>query len=415
MNSLLNPYRPRTSAADTSSDAPFAGRRETFARLHQYLKDNSNAGAMIFTGWSMVGKTTFLQQFDRVFDDSLIGVYIPLREVTSETQFLQMLIDATMHKLSTRDFTLTRIPEAPGQFDDGWRWLADQWLPAVKAALRQHRTLVWLLDDVNYIQERAIFRGLEQLLATHPRLKLVFTLDTEFENHLQHMGVLVKPSQTLRLTSLSLTETSTLLREPVSDWYTLDDEAIEEAFRLTGGQPQWVQRLGFHLFRQQDVKALVPTIYAQSDAEISAIWHKLTDNERLILSAIGGLLHTDPLQGIDVAAIAGWLVKTDYPLDETAVHATIRSLEYRELVMFAGRNLTDIRVTSGLIERRLVEDAGKVRPMAYSQTALSLNRRVLIVVCFVIVMLMLAAVGLGGTTPATTNPPIPTVTLVSQP
>lgn len=414
MNSLVNPYRPLPNEPDEI--APFAGRREAFARLHQYLQDTS-ADTLVFTGWPKVGKTAFLQQFDHVYDDSLIGVYIPLAEhsITSNDDLLRVLVDATVKTLGGRDFTLTRVPETPLDVDDWQQWVVNTWLPAIKAAVRQHRTLVWLLDDAQHI--RAI--KWETLIPPQPRVKLVLTLDIEYESSL-----LGKPAQIIRLMNLSAPETSDLLCEPVSEVYTLTSEALAEAYRITGGQPQWAQRLGFHIFRQHrasvveaaEVKALLPTVYVQSQDELDTLWHRLTDNERLVLSAISNLLYIDPLRTLHNAAIAGWLVETDYPLDETAVHATIRSLEYRELLAFAGRDLSEIRLTSGLLQRWLVENARPSTSQLKLAAGTSLNRRTWAIIGAILVLIAAVLVAISQNPQRAENDlPLPTVTLVSQP
>lgn len=427
----MNPYRP---LPDSDEPTAFAGRREAFARLYQHLKDPTSTGAMIFTGWPMVGKTTFLRQFDSVFDDSMIGVYVSPLNIKNEDDLLRTLIASTVRVLAGRDFTLARVPETPTDVEDWRAWLTETWLPEIKSAIRHHRQITWLIDDAQMLNEldRDIFTYLNDLLANQPRLKLVLAIDIEYETALNHMNVLVKPTQVIRLMHLTYAETNSLLCEPVRDIYTLTDDALSEVYRLTGGQPQWVQRTGFHIFRQHhntlitetDIKAIVPVVYSQSYAELEALWKKMAENERLVLSAVSNLLYADPLRSLDNTVIATWLVETDYPMDETAVNAAIRSLEYSELLSLTGRELSEIRVSAGLFERWLIENArtyiteqrrsGGKTPTV---TAIGIpNRQMLIITVIIAVLLLaMAVLAASGSPPPVSSTPRPTVTLVNQP
>lgn len=408
----VNPYLP-----DSDYPAPFVGRRDAFARLHHYLKDGS--GALIIVGWPMVGKTAFLRQFDAVFDETFIGVYVSLGALGGESNLLRLLVDKTVQTLAARDFTLNRLPETPGTIDRDW--LADTWLPEVRSAIRHHRHIVWLLDDAQTLTvpnsrfDPSLFAYLSDLLAIHPYLKLVLTIDTESETRLNVFGELVKTAQMIRLNALTREETAALLREPVSDLYGVTEDAVDEVFRATGGQPQWVQRYGLHIFNHRaelitasDVRALLPTIYTQSQNELEALWRQLNDNERLILSATGSLLYADPLRRPDSAAIAAWLVETDYPLDETSVHAAVRSLEYREI-------LTGSDLRAGLLQKWLIENA-RLAEKSPPQQRIS-SRQAIVVLAIVIGILLAISLALqsgSANTGVESRAPQPTITLIPQ-
>ena len=86
------------------------------------------------------------------------------------------------------------------------------------------------------------------------------------------------------------------------------------------------------MFTLEDVKALTSTIYLYNEADYRVLWDHLGANERLVLTAMSDLLYNDPLGRMDAQAIQSWLVETDFPLDMTAINATLRSLEYREIL-----------------------------------------------------------------------------------
>ncbi len=434
MDDLINPYQPLPDS--DLGLAPFTGRKPAFARLHQYLRDPHGNKALLYQGRRLNGKTAFLQHCESVFDESFIGVYFPLRtqSLKSETDFFRLAVQGSLRVLTQRDLTLSRLPEWPDEETDLRAWLYEVWLPGVWQVIRPQRQLVWLVDDADLLLDAVnggkikqdFFGYLQHLLDDHPQLKLVMTLSEERELDIPHMQPLVDLTQVQRLLHLKPPESAALLHEPVRDLYTVVDAGAAEVYQLTGGQPQWLQRTAFHLYRfwedqspqnyiqLEDVKSLIPAIYAQSTDELQAVWDGLTDNEKLLLTAISQLLYDDPLRPIDTDRLAAWLVETDYPLDATAIHAVIRSLDYREIIT---QQQSAIRISAQLMQRWLLENA-QLQPRSGSlkrQTApvdWRLDWRVLAVIIalgLILLLILLAASSQG----VLTDPPLPTVTLTS--
>lgn len=417
----INPYRDDDSA-------PFAGRQPAYARLHQYLKSPLNGQVMIFIGQRRVGKTAFLRHFSPVFDDTFLGIYIPLKQLTfnDEADFWLALVRNTLNVLAERDLTLSRLPEIPPQHDDLREWLADSWLPELWHVIRYHRQLVILADDIHTLVDasgqlpKGLFAYLHELMVKHPQLKLVMTIHTPYESHFSSIETLFNHSESFRLTNLSREETASALVDPVSDFYRLTDQCIDEVYRATGGQPQFVQRAGHQIFRRwqdssvvtlDDAKAIILTIYTQSHAELEELWQESTSNERLTLNAISHLLYENPLQAVDPAAVESWLLETDYPLDTTAIHAAARSLEYREIVIHTS---SGIKLTAGLMQKWLLENAQSMRGAAPPP---SLTRQRLLWLALVVIALvigLLLAINLSSTPQQNNNPPEPTVTLETR-
>jgi hypothetical protein len=104
----------------------------------------------------------------------------------------------------------------------------------------------------------------------------------------------------------------------------------------------------------EDTKALTPKVYTYGDDDYRYMWSRLSLNERLVLTAISGLLYGDPLGRIEAATIEGWLVETDYPMDITSINAALRSLEYREIVQATADGL---RLTAEMLQTWLLENA----------------------------------------------------------
>lgn len=440
-----NPYHP-----DDPALAAFAGREAAFARLHQHLTSPTHVEAVLFLGRRRIGKTALLRHVGAFFDETFIDVYVPLKQAVLENEdhWLLQLVQATGKALAARDFTLSRLPEAPDDPNRLRAWFAESYLHELLGILR-YRRLVLLLDDVEALIQAAHddrvpadhVAYLQGLLQRYRQLGIALTLDTQYETSIAALSPLVNAAETFRLTNLSQEESRRLLQKPITGLYTVSDESADAIYRATGGQPLLLQRAGYHLFERYTAQPLPPTpsptgtsfgrprmergskdtldevkqvinqVYPESEAEFRATWQQTTRDERLVLTAMVSLLYDDPLEAIDTASIVGWLVETDYPLDTTAINAARRSLEYAEVVH---STQTGLAITAGMMQTWLLENARLTdspteapRPQAFTW-----DWRWVIVVAILLVIGLLLAISLGsGGQPGVNSRPLPTVTL----
>jgi hypothetical protein len=427
-----NPYRPLPD--DDLTSAPFAGRQKAFEFLYQQLTNPAGTEASLIIGRRDSGKTALLEHFSRFFDESFLGVVIPLKAqmLTSELDWLRLFVDGAARELSERNYTLSRLPEFEGAANEMRVWFAETYLPEVVSIIRRHRRLVFLLDDTDMLL-KAIqgdklpddsITFLHGLVQSYPQLGLILTLDSQYEADIAQLSPLITLEDIFRLANLSQDETIWLLTEPANGQFTLTSEGATAIHKATGGQPRFLQRYGYELFRlwearpnhppftPDDVKQVTAAVYAQSEADLRAAWSAATRNERLVLTAISSLIYADPLGKITPAAIEAWLVETDYPMDGTAINAAIRGLEYREMVESTADG---IRLTAGLMQRWLLENGrlneGTARP-EMRRPAL----RWLALAGIAILMLILALIASQGGGPTTGDATVePTVTMVANP
>lgn len=436
MEELTNPYS--TGAGDDPALAPFAGRQAAFTRLHQHLKAPESSGALTFIAHARYGKTAFLRRFSWNADETLVAVFIPLEQMrlSSEDELIHAIVRYTFSLLARWDITLSHLPPLPEQTTGLRDWLADDWLPELWRVIRPHRQLVLLLDDAQSLID-AIRDGqlpadspayLQALLTRHPQLRMVMTLAAERETELGTLAPLVTPAHTLRFYRLSADESAWLLREPVKRCYSLPGPGTDEIYRAAGGQPRLMQRFGRSLFdlwardpshtslTPEDVKAVLPQVYAESESELAALWEQSTPHEQLILTAMSRLFYNDPLTSIDREAITNWLIETEYPLDSTAVNAALRRLEYREVIAVQPQG--HITFTIGLLHRWLMEHARlhMRKAEAGSAASLAFSQRTLIITAAVVIVLALLLAAVLSSSPAPRGDlPLPTATLVNSP
>lgn len=371
---MINPYHAGYGDTLGVETAPFAGRKEAFARLYARLFDPVNTSALLFLGQQHIGKTALLYNADSVFRESAVGVYVPLRETTppSEGAWLLALAQAATDVLTERGFTLSRLSQLDPIGDQPREWLELSFLPQTMGAAR--RKLLFLIDDADRLlmAQRAgqiptdSFAYLLSLTKKFPNLHFALALSEDFEADLDDFAPLVVPSDVIRLGNLAADETQWLLQAPVRGLYSVPDDCALAVQRIVGGAPGLVQRFGFEFFKRwenypelnvftiEDVKALTTSIYLYNEADYRALWEGLSVNERLVLTAISDLNYNDPLGRVDASAIQGWLVETDFPLDITAINATLRSLEYREILLPTPAGIT---LSASLLQSWLLENA----------------------------------------------------------
>ena len=145
----VNPYHAKYGDSDGLAAAPFAGRKEAFARLYARLYDPVNTGALCFWGAQHSGKSAMLRNADTVFKETAVGVYVPLRDATpeSEANWLLALAQAITAALTEHGFTLSRLSQLDPLGDQPREWLETTFLPQTLGAVR--RKLLILIDDAD--------------------------------------------------------------------------------------------------------------------------------------------------------------------------------------------------------------------------------------------------------------------------
>lgn len=408
---------------------PFAGRRDVFAYIRQYLVDPADRHALLIIGRDGMGKSQILKQCAHVFDDSVITCYIPLTDVafSNDDAWLNYLIEQTNIALAQSAFTISRLPEVDDAADTYRSWFTETYLQEVNKLIRSHRRLVWLMDDVEYLLD-AIATGklpddtllfLYEMLQANLQLGIVLTLNEDNEAQTSQLAPLVSATLFQRLHPLSLEDTARLLQR---FGLTIEDEAINRVYKYSDGHPLIAEYFGEALraIRQEtitlpQVDTVARDIYKQCQNTYRHIWQtSLSQNERLVLTAISGLLYDDPISKLNAQRIESWLLETDYPLDMTAVNAGIRGLEYRDLII---GSVDNISIRGELFQRWLIEHArmDEVNPAIAKSNAtdegLSLSRNNLLVIAGIAIAVILMVALLQQSNQATPPSLQPTVTL----
>jgi hypothetical protein len=364
-----NPYRP---TGDVRT-APFAGRQKAYEFLYKRLTNPEGAGTSLVLGRSAIGKTALLTQFNHYFGSSVFGIYVPLKElsISSERDWWNDLSVATLRALAAEKIVVGELPEPAPEDSTLRQWFMYDLLPQVLVSLGGSR-LTWLLDDAGALVQWArqgilppdFFAQFDSFLRRSPGMGCVLALDARYEADIPSMNPLVQPSGVFRLTALTETDTFWLLRNITQDRYDFTEDAAAALYRATGGYPRLIQRFGFLLFQEwakhetfrlftaDEIRQLSTAVSDLSSGEFQQNWKLLGINEQRVLVAITQLVFADPLKPVDIASIERWLIESDHPLDNTAIRAAVRSLEYDEWVE---QGAGGVRISAGLLQQWLLE------------------------------------------------------------
>lgn len=372
---------------------PFVGRQAIYARLQQQILDSPHRHAIVFTGHAGMGKTALLQQFLRVFSEPILAVFTSLSENSfpDDSKLLQELIDGINTLLNEHNFSMSRVPQLEADTDaDLLAWFRETYLPEVLHVIRPHRRIVWLLDDGEKLLDHAGFAAyLHTLLEANPQFSIILTTHTDNEEKLAGLKPLVNPVIVERIHRLNADESADLIRQYAPG---VADTITNSIFVASGGHPRLLARYGNklqeHRAEHGDTDAFEKAksdVYKESQADFRQIWLRLSRDERLVLTAIASLLYDDPLEHVSAKGIEAWLVETDYLLDIVTISAALRGLDYQDIV--SQRQNDGIKLTMGLMQQWLLEQARLDNGNAIQRGQLPL--RLLMIVFVVIVLILL--------------------------
>lgn len=338
-----------------------AGREHLLAQMQQHCRDPhaDHRHALVFTGHQGMGKTTLLRQALHTLDDSIFPFLTTLTAPIERDLLLQQWMTGINAQLLAHQFSLSRIPEK--DFDSVMgTWFETVYLPAIMGIIRPHRRLLALIDDGQHLltaadDDIAYYHG---LLTSFPQLSLVIALDAIFEDQLQALAPLVRSDRIHRLRTLDDAQSVAVIKHYAPG---LTETMQQQMIAATGGYPSWLTRYGRILQARRAEASDTPAfeqaqqrVYDDTHDDFRALWAALERDERLVLTAIARLTYDDPLRPIDGHTIDAWLIETDYSLDRTAIHAALRSLDYRDIIQWqAGQVL----IRAQLMQRWLLQSA----------------------------------------------------------
>lgn len=420
-----NPFDP------TAQELPFAGRAQADAQLSQHLADPSRLGAVGYSGRRNIGKTRLLRHFQATAQPTSLMAYIGLDEnlFKDEATLIHAIATISRELVTAQGYMATGDLEIPDEIETPRVWLEEFCLPTVFRVIRPHRRLVWLIDDaqtlIDALETVEIARDFPTYLRNllNNQLALVMTLDIDAEDHIDYLHPLLDINNIHRLSSLTLDDTRSLMSQVFQSPVT--EEAVESIYLNSGGEPHIINQFGYRLYNTyaqnmmidvDQVREIIPTLIDDCHADFQHIWDRRTQDERQVLIAIAIIHYTRPLDTIKPESIEAWLVETDYLMDETAIAAALRSLEFDEIIASSEESVT---FASRLFQRWILRFATPDTPVSLPQTATTegQSRNIWLGVAAAAITILLLLALLLFTEPSENNQaasPEPTVTLAGE-
>jgi hypothetical protein len=428
-----NPYNPQRPTTDP---ALFFGREDVFAFIRQRLIGGRRAQAVAIIGQRGMGKTSVLLQTIHQVEARYLTAYIDLADVRFDDVggLFAAMADAARQALEDgglSTYRLPPIPEEPGV--DLLTWFAETYLDVTLSALRRNRRLIFLFDQTTRLLDAIDRRDipadlgdtLSQLIARDERMDIIFAVDAEDEPRLEAFAPLSDPLLHKRLGLLDDAAAEALIRRPSAPFYEVQSEAVEGILAMAGGHPYLLHVINGLLWERatsrwpkgpvtlSDVNAVIRQATDEADPVLRLTWEHSTPNERRALSALTALMTASRGMPVRTEDVRRWLLhEGDEPLDETALAAALRRLEYREVLRSTANGMYTF--TTGLQHQWLVLN-GDAQPVSVvSAPPRPSMRRMAIPVALLLGVAVLLALGLGrlaANASITTDQASPTVTL----
>ncbi|MEP7285157.1 MAG: ATP-binding protein [Chloroflexota bacterium] len=430
---IRNPYDPQRP---TSDPAMFFGREDVFAFIRQQLVAGRRPQGMAIIGQRGIGKTSVLLQVAHQIEPRYITAYIDLADVRFEEVggLYAAMADAARLALETAGLSTYRLPPIPEDpAVDLLAWFSESYLDVTLSALRNNRRLIFLFDETSKLLDAIDRRDvpedfdntLSSLIARDERMAIIFAVDADEEHRLEGFGPLNDPLLHTRLGMLDDTAAEALIRIPSAPYYEVYLDAIEGILAMTGGHPYLLHVLNGLLWERavaqeqsgpvtlSDVSAVLRQAVDEADPVLRLMWSRSTPNERQALSALTVLTAASNGSPIRAEDVRQWLLReSDHPLDETALAAALRRLEYREILRAPTKGTYTF--TTGLQHQWLVLNGDAPPPTPIAVHARPAIRRFVIPVALLLILAVAAALILGrlATTPPDAGVVVsPTVTL----
>jgi hypothetical protein len=419
----------------------FFGRDDTFAFIRQNLITGRRAQALAIIGQRGMGKTSVLMQIIHHVEARYLIAYIDLADVRFDEVggLFAAMADAARQALETAGLSTYRLPPMPTDPEvDYLQWFSETYLDVTLSAVRGGRRLVFLFDETSRLLDAIDRRDVSEdfhstlsgLLARDDRMDIIFAVDAEDEHRLETFSPLSDPLLHRRLGPLDDSAAEALARQPSAPFYEIDQDAIEGVLTMAGGQPYLLHVVNGLLWERaqarrqrekvigkgtvtlDDVHAVLRQATDEADPVLRMSWVRSTHNERRALSALTALTNANYGLPVRIEDARLWLLReSDELLDETALAAALRRLEYREVLRSSDSGTYTF--TSGLQHQWLVLNGDAQPVSAVSTSARPPVRRMVIPVTLLLSVAVLLALILGRlvATPVSGAQSSPTVTL----
>jgi hypothetical protein len=238
----LPDYQPYVIGEGLGDDRTFVGRQDLLRWLRSLWLQPGGKAAVVLVGQRRIGKTSLLNKIKRdgLPDTGLLPVLINIQGVSDDYDFLNSIAREMTAYLNASKPSLDRDNPYP-DFKD--------FLLSLKPKLDQQRFLL-MLDEADLIPLRKLGDLLPGFLRAlmqepeYPTLLLFCGTHALKRMSLEYSSILFNTAQFRTVSYMTAAESAEVLEKPARDILEFDPAVLDEAYRLTHGQPLLLQSLG---------------------------------------------------------------------------------------------------------------------------------------------------------------------------
>jgi len=257
-----------------ASDRTFVGRDDLLEWLRGLWLQPEGKPAVVLVGQRRIGKTSLLNKIKRAGlpGTDLLGLIINIQGLSSEYDFLA----ETARRMAER----LELPASPLDRTEPYAAFKT-FLQATRKNLGARRFLL-MLDEADLIPERRLGERLPGFLRAlmrepqYPTL-LLFCGTTRLRAMARdYFSILFNTARFRTLSYMTREESTQVLQKPVREILDYDPAMLDDAYRLTRGQPLLLQMLGAELvnrFNEQTCRGEARSDYVNTNDFAAAVEH----------------------------------------------------------------------------------------------------------------------------------------------
>jgi hypothetical protein len=347
---IPNPYTPGTPLRGNSR--LFYGREGLFEFIAENVDRLAGRNVLILVGQRRTGKTSALLRLDQQLPEHIVPVYIDCQSLGVLPGMAALLHDIAWliaDTLQARGYAIDVPPPEAWREDPGGQFQR-QFVPAVRALLPAGATLLLVFDEFEVFESLVADEILPPTFFTFMRHLMQHTDGLGFvfvgSGRLEEMGsdywsVLFNIALYQQIGFLSYEAAMRLICEPVAPHIVYDDLALEKIWRVTAGQPYFLQLVCYTLVKRanqegtgyvtiSDVNAALDEMLRLGEVHFAYLWQRSSRIERALLAAVAHLMDREiPFHPSD---LTHYLEQYGFRFEPGEVTAGLTRLVEREIM-----------------------------------------------------------------------------------
>ena len=332
----------------------FYGRADDFDFVKRKREAGDQSFVIVFCGKRRSGKTSILFQIlNGELGTSFLPILVDMQTMAglkNDGEFFEKVAKETVkclqdNKIDLNDYDFMSQKESPYK-------VFDKLLDDVQA-LNPDKSILFLIDEYELIESKIdegslsanLVPFLAGILESERKVSYILTGSTRLDaRESKYWSIMLPKSLYRNVSFLSERDTLRLITEPVPDYVSYEDDALDAIRRLTAGQPFYTQvvcqNIVDHLndeeknhLDKQDLKVIADEIMENPLPQMIYFWNSLPNNKKLVLSLLAELLK-DENTSVEAKQIEKRCKKRELGINASvqAINTTLESLFHSQFV-----------------------------------------------------------------------------------